>query len=154
MIPCVFMGYAPDMEERRKTLGRRIKRARQRAGFTSQRAFAQAVGVDTTSVANAETGGEQIAVGGKVYAAIEDALGWPEDSTTRYLETGDESHLPSPTGDTVSARPTLTAEQKELLRVYREEYVPKYGPAEAQRRLQQDVDVLNAAIERDKRTAG
>jgi transcriptional regulator with XRE-family HTH domain len=79
------------MDDRRKTLGRRIKRARQRAGYGSQRAFAKAIGVDTTSVAKAESGDAAIAIGGRVFAAIEDGLKWPEDCTARYLETGDES---------------------------------------------------------------
>jgi hypothetical protein len=81
------------MEDRRKLLGRRIKRDRMRAGFPSQRAFAQAIGVDTSGVAYAESGSGRVGVRGKIFSAIEDCLGWPEDSIALYLETGDESLL-------------------------------------------------------------
>lgn len=78
------------MESRRKTLGRKIKRARQVAGYSSQKAFADAIGVSETSVANAERGSELVGAGDKVFVAIEIGLSWPEDCTLRYLETGDE----------------------------------------------------------------
>ena len=80
------------MDERRKTLGRRIYRARRKAGFRSQKAFAQALGISEASVANAERGSDS--VGDAVFTAIEDGLKWPEECIARYLETGEERYLP------------------------------------------------------------
>lgn len=80
---------------RRKTVGRRIQRARRRAGYRSAKAFADALPVSENSVAKAESGADT--VGDTVFVAIETALGWPEDCITRYIETGDESLLPSAT---------------------------------------------------------
>lgn len=77
----------------RKFAGRRIKRARVAAGYKSQKAFADAIGVSENSVAHAETGSERI--GDTVFGAIEAGLRWPEDCISQYLETGDESLLPS-----------------------------------------------------------
>lgn len=79
------------METRRSTLGRRIKRARLAAGYRSQRAFAEAIGVHERSVARAETGGGPI--GDTLLTAIETGLSWPSDSIRRYLDTGDEALL-------------------------------------------------------------
>lgn len=81
------------MDERRKTLGRRIKRARLRAGYRSQKAFADEIGISENSVARAETGDER--VGESVFVAIESGLPWwPDNSIERFLETGDDSLLP------------------------------------------------------------
>lgn len=80
----------------RKFAGRRIKRARVAAGYKSQKTFADAIGVSENSVAHAETGSERI--GDTVFGAIEAGLKWPEDCISQYLETGDESLLPSRKG--------------------------------------------------------
>lgn len=76
------------MEGRRKEVGQRIKRERRRAGFRSQGAFAAAIGVHETTVANAERGSDRI--GSAVYNAIEDGLKWPTESIEAYLAGGDE----------------------------------------------------------------
>lgn len=90
------------MDERRKVVGRRIKRDRRKAGFTSQRNFAEAIGASETAVAYAETGDPRVGV--KTFALIEDGLGWPDDSITRYLNTGDETVF-------VHAAPSVESEQ-------------------------------------------
>jgi hypothetical protein len=82
------------METRRKILGKRIQRDRMRAGYLSARAFADAITerygkISERSVAGAETGEERI--GRKVLGKIEEFLGYPNFSFTRFLETGDES---------------------------------------------------------------
>lgn len=104
------------MEDRRKTLGRRIKRARQRAGYRSQKAFAEAIGVAESGVAWAESGNDRVAVGGKVFAAIEDGLGWPEDCITRYLKTGNESLLQALVATEVAVRTTPERARAEFVR--------------------------------------
>lgn len=103
------------MESPRKTVGRRIKRARQAAGYRSQRAFAEAIGVAEASVARAETGDERI--GDTVFGAIELGLGWPEDCIARYLETGDESVLPGRRGAAHDPRDRQAQIADEILRV-------------------------------------
>lgn len=101
------------MDQRRKTLGRRIYRARRKAGYRSQRAFAEAIGVSEASVANAERG--SATVGNSVFSAIEDGLNWAEDCIQRYLETGDETLLRQD-DQTGRAGHELTTEQlRELL---------------------------------------
>ncbi|MCI2421472.1 helix-turn-helix domain-containing protein [Saccharopolyspora sp. K220] len=79
------------MEGRRKTLGRRIKRARLGAGYRSQKSFAEAIGVSENSVARAEIGDER--VGQSVFLAIEGGLGWTESAISVFLDTGDEATL-------------------------------------------------------------
>jgi transcriptional regulator with XRE-family HTH domain len=103
------------MEERRKYLGRRIKRARQRLGYDSQQSFADTIGVDKSGVSYAESGGDRIAVDGKIFAAIEDGLSWPEDCISRYLKTGDESLLPAPESEG-ARRPTPERARAEFVR--------------------------------------
>lgn len=88
-------------EDRRKTVGRRIKRARRRAGHRSQKAFAAAIDMAESSVARAETGDPR--VGAATFEAIEDGLEWPEGSIASYLETGDEAVFTS--GPTRAAEP-------------------------------------------------
>lgn len=90
----------------RKFAGRRIKRARVAAGYKSQKAFADAIGVSENSVAHAETG--SVRIGDTVFGAIEAGLRWPEDCISQYLETGDESLLPSRT-----ATPTPAADSED-----------------------------------------
>jgi transcriptional regulator with XRE-family HTH domain len=94
------------MEERRKIVGNRIKRARRLAGYRSQRAFAKALGIHETSVARAETGDDRI--GTSVFTAIEAKLHWPDDCIARYLESGDERHLPSGDDDRAAPQRPLT----------------------------------------------
>lgn len=73
------------------------------AGHRSQRSFAEAIGVSETSVANAERGSDL--VGALVYGAIEVGLKWPEDSTTRYLETGRDEDMPGLRGTPQADQP-------------------------------------------------
>lgn len=94
------------MEDRRKAAGRRIYRARLRAGYRSQRAFAQKIGVHEGSVAHAERGDPRI--GDSVFAAIEDGLGWPEDSILNYIKTGEP--LPSVEDDAEPESETVSPE--------------------------------------------
>ncbi len=61
------------------------------AGYDTQLAFANALGISEGSVANAERGASR--VGNKVFTKIEGKLGWP-NICMRYIETGDESLLP------------------------------------------------------------
>lgn len=68
-------------------------RARRALGYKSAKKFADAIGISESSVANAESGRESVGEG--VFMDIETALRWPEDCITRYIETGDESVLPS-----------------------------------------------------------
>lgn len=89
---CPTLANSDVMDQRRKTVGRRIKLSRLAAGYRSQRAFAEAIDKNETSVARAETGDER--VGDGVFGSIESGLGWPEDCISRYLATGDESVLP------------------------------------------------------------
>lgn len=83
------------MEDRRKTVGDRIRRARQVAKY-SQRELAKKIDVDTSTVSHAENGSDRIAVDGKVYPRVEDEFGWPAGSIARYLESGDESVFDQP----------------------------------------------------------
>ena len=153
---CDLMGYARRMDDRRRTVGRRIKRERQRRGYSSQRAFAKAIGIDASSAAYAESGDERIAIRGKVFAAIEDHFGWPEDSITRYLETGEEADLEAlkPPQPRPAQRPLTLTEQR-LIQVY--VLLRQMGLTEADaqrlafqvgRQLELDEAVLMAAIER------
>lgn len=75
--------------ERRKTIGRKIKRARLEAGYRSQRAFAAALGVDESSVGHAESGSARIGIGSTVFMTIEIELGWPDGCIERFFETGE-----------------------------------------------------------------
>lgn len=84
---------------RRKEVGREIKRARRKVGYTSQEAFAAAIRKHESSVANAERGSDRI--GESVYNAIEDGLGWPANSILDYIE-GRTDEFPPPAGN---ARP-------------------------------------------------
>lgn len=100
------------MDERRKSLGRRIARARRAAGYRSQAAFAAAIGIHETSVARAETGDPR--VGSEVLTLIELGLNLPADATTRYLETGDDSDL-----DTIGSSAGWTERNEELMAAVR-----------------------------------
>lgn len=145
-------------KERRDFVGRRIKRERRQAGFRSQRAFADALGIHETSVARAETGDER--VGDAVFTAIETRLNWPADSIARYLETGDEALLapatvPGPEPD----RPLTKLESLTYL-IYLELRVQRIKHEEAHRiaveigrLLGQDEAALTAAIERESHPA-
>jgi transcriptional regulator with XRE-family HTH domain len=108
------------MEERRKELGRKIQRARRKAGYRSQKAFAAAIGISEASVAYAESGNNR--AGPAVYESIEHGLKWADGYTTRYLEFGDQPTVPSetPGGLTDLERaiyddPDLTPEAKDLM---------------------------------------
>ncbi|WP_435582873.1 hypothetical protein [Amycolatopsis thermoflava] len=91
------------MEADRKKLGRRIQRARRRAGYRSAQAFADAIGLSYSSVAHAESGSDR--AGKQVFDAIEDGLpDWPTGAIDRYLETGDPAALPD-FGDESKAEP-------------------------------------------------
>lgn len=94
-------------DTRRKTLGRHIMRARVRAGYESQEAFAGVAKMSEGSVANAERGAER--VGAKVFTKIEDALGWPSGVIERYLASGLEEHLPAVDGG--ATEPTAEASE-------------------------------------------
>jgi hypothetical protein len=76
------------VDERRVKVGKKIQRARRAAGYKSARAFADAIGISTTSVARAEAGWDT--TGASVYADIEQGLKWPEEIIRRYLAAGDE----------------------------------------------------------------
>lgn len=84
---------------RRKIIGRKIRRARLAAGYRSQKAFADAIGVDESSVGHAESGSKRIGVGSRVFTLIEDHLKWPENCIEQYLTTGDEAQLPGGRAD-------------------------------------------------------
>lgn len=87
------------MRARRKFAGRKIKRARLAAGYSSQREFAAACGVDESSIGHTESGSPRVAIGAKVFTMIELRLGWPDGCIERYLTTGDESQLPTATAE-------------------------------------------------------
>lgn len=79
------------MSRLRKDLGQHIKRARRAAGYKSARAFAEAIGISESSVANAEIGSDRVGAG--VYMDIESGLGWPMNSIKEALKTRDFSAL-------------------------------------------------------------
>jgi transcriptional regulator with XRE-family HTH domain len=116
------------MAERRRKVGRRIKRARIALGYSSQQAFADALGIDKSSVANAESGHDRIAVRGNVYVAIEAKLGWPDDAISTYLESGDAAALsrldstPTVADDTAAELRRVEAEILRRLIAIRDEY--------------------------------
>lgn len=83
------MGDRPP--SRRQTVGKRLARARRAAGYRSQAAFADAIGIHETSIARAETGDER--VGPDVFTRIELGLNLPDEIITRYIETGSEDLL-------------------------------------------------------------
>ncbi|HEX5405304.1 MAG TPA: helix-turn-helix domain-containing protein [Pseudonocardiaceae bacterium] len=78
------------MAERRKILGRRLRRARERLNLT-QRDVADQIGVDAKSISNVERGSERVGIGGKLLNRYEDVVGWPEETIVRFMDTGDES---------------------------------------------------------------
>jgi transcriptional regulator with XRE-family HTH domain len=80
------------VDERRRAAGQQIKAARRRAGHRSQRAFADAIGVHESSVANAERGDES--VGDAVFQAIEAGLGWAPGSIRAYIDGDERVALP------------------------------------------------------------
>lgn len=80
---------------RRKVVGRKIKRARLAASYSSQARFASAVGVTESSIGHAESGSARIGIGSTVFIKIEICLGWPDGCIESYLATGDESQLPA-----------------------------------------------------------
>lgn len=94
---CKFLAYSGRVDPRRNAVGKRIQRARRRAGFRSQKVFAEALGLHESSVANAERGDES--VGARVFDLIEARLGWPEGCISEYIDTGDEAVLPSTDSD-------------------------------------------------------
>lgn len=79
------------MDDTRKTVGQRIKAARRAAGYKSARAFAAAIGISESSIANAERGSSRVGEG--VVMDIESALGWPGGSIHRAINTGDMAQL-------------------------------------------------------------
>jgi DNA-binding XRE family transcriptional regulator len=92
---CTSLRYSARVDARRKKLGKIVRRARERADYGSQRAFAAALGVHERSVAAVERGEK---VGETVLGHIEDNL-FPDGSIARFLETGDEALLHgAPTG--------------------------------------------------------
>lgn len=88
LAPCTVLSYSVRVDTHRESLGKRVRRERDRAGYRSQKAFAEAAGLHERSVASVERGQK---VGVTVLGHIEDIFGWPEFSATRYLETGDTS---------------------------------------------------------------
>jgi transcriptional regulator with XRE-family HTH domain len=72
------------VETRREEVGRQIKTRRRLAKFRSQRAFAEAIGVGESGVANAERGSDRVG-DGPIYEAIETYFGWPVGSITAYI---------------------------------------------------------------------
>ncbi|AIJ26394.1 helix-turn-helix domain-containing protein [Amycolatopsis methanolica] len=94
------------MDERRKKLGRRVALARQRAGYSSQKAFADAADLSEKSVADVERGDTR--PGKSTLWKIEGALGWPDNGAVHYLETGrpeDLDALPLPSTAPTIAEP-------------------------------------------------
>lgn len=85
-----------DRERRRKKVGKRIQRARRRAGYRSAKAFGDVIDRNETTVNHAERGADR--VGEPTFELIEDALGWPVGSIWHYIDTGDESRLPQERG--------------------------------------------------------
>lgn len=143
------------MDERRKTLGRRIYRARRKAGFRSQKTFAEKLRISEASVANAERGSSS--VGDAVFTAIEDGLGWPEDSIAHYLESGDESLLVAE--GRVADKP-LTELEKLVVLIYLQLRRDGWRDRDARRlaidigrQLEQDETALSAAFERESHPA-
>lgn len=84
MVTCKSLGYSWAVDTRRAEVGRQIKSHRRLAKFRSQRAFAEALGIGESSVANAESGSDRIG-DGPVYDAIETYFGWPMGSITAYI---------------------------------------------------------------------
>jgi transcriptional regulator with XRE-family HTH domain len=80
------------MDVRRKKLGKIIRRAREGAGYRSQRAFAAALGVSERSVAAVERGEK---AGETVLGLIEDNL-FPGGSVWAFLQSGDDALLLRP----------------------------------------------------------
>lgn len=98
------------MEARRKAVGQHIKATRRKRGYRSQKAFAGAINVHETSVANAEIGSDRIGAGA-VYASIEDGLQWPTNSIVDYIE-GRTENLPG--ADATDAAEASAARQRIL----------------------------------------
>ncbi|WP_435583344.1 helix-turn-helix domain-containing protein [Amycolatopsis thermoflava] len=119
-------------EDRRKFVGRRIKRARRRAGYRSQKAFADVIGLAENSVARAEIGDPR--VGEAVFEAIEDGLEWPPDTIAQYLETGDETVLPK------AAASTPAAETEKSVQSHT-------GPSLAEQLLEIEIELTEIAAE-------
>lgn len=93
------------MSSLRKSIGQRIKAARRAAGYKSARAFATAIGVSESSIANAEIGSDRVGMG--VYMDIETGLDWPTNSIRQALETENLEDLqprPKQTGPDLYAR--------------------------------------------------
>lgn len=107
---CGTLEYSGFMDGRRKLLGRRLARARRKAGYRSQRALAGAIGISENSVANAERGAD--GVGDSVFTAIETGLGLPEEISKRYIDTGDDAlldQISAPDSRMSEASPVITA---------------------------------------------
>lgn len=94
--PCTALAYSVRVDDYREQLGKRVKRERDRLGYTSQKAFGDFANLHERSVAGVERGQK---MGETVLGRIEDALGWPEYSATKYLETGDETAFNHPEPD-------------------------------------------------------
>lgn len=116
------------MDEQRLELGLRWNQVAERAGMTYG---------NLHKIRKGDT-----ALTGLAKAGIERALEWPRGHIDKLLNGSED------TGD------PLTAQQERLLGVYRNDYLPKYGQARALELLQQDVDAINAAIEREQRDTG
>ncbi|WP_027946563.1 helix-turn-helix domain-containing protein [Amycolatopsis taiwanensis] len=139
-------------DERRKALGRRIKRARVRAGYRSQKAFADAIGISENSVARAEIGDERI--GDKVFAAIEDGLGWGEYVVAEYLETGDESIFTDSEPAPEPAEPARPSRDELLMRYRQLEGVMEIVVEEQRRWREREEDVRRQIREIDAVLSG
>lgn len=112
---CKFLAYSVRMDPRRKIVGQRIKAARRAAGYKSARAFARAVRLSESSIANAERGADS--VGSGVYLDIETGLGWPTGTIARYLDTGEPDDLPPVKPATATpAEPDLLDPQDDMER--------------------------------------
>lgn len=154
LVSCSSLAYSGPVEERRKVLGRRIKRARRRAAYRSQAAFAAAIGINETSVARAETGYKSI--GDAVFQAIETGLGWAEGCIAVYLETGDESVLAPPAAVPAEQAPPepMPTEPVDpagpILDELHDLDEAEYGLALADQLLQARIQLINEARTRPK----
>jgi len=150
VVPSNSLAYSGPVEERRKILGRCIKRARRRAGYRSQRAFADQIGFNETSVARAETGDER--VGDAVFQAIEIGLGWTEGCITTYLETGDETVLSSRSQPPVESEPEPESVDPdlEIVKEAYEAWIRKLPEDKRDERLDEFIGYVLAARNRAK----
>lgn len=101
----------------------KVRRARELAGYDSQRAFAEAAGLSEKSVADVERGDAR--PGKSTLWKVEAALGWPESGMLRYLETGRQEDLDALRVETVDDDQSLTTRERLLQRL--EEIDRRYG---------------------------